>query len=170
MYMTTLISKTTSPFCHDWQKVSKSGSHLIVTERASILILIIIVGVTIIVLILRCLWRKRGRLYEATKVSPPLSNTTNIGVHLTQLIIECVKASIHALKLRHDRLEGHTTHRWRSGCRWSGRSWRSRRLSSWPLRPKLGLAPSNGSIIYGIHSRKVCRLKIGDRKNGGESA
>ena len=31
------------------------------------------------------------------------------GVHLTQLITESVKASINALKLRHNGLESHTT-------------------------------------------------------------
>ena len=167
MNMTTFIPKTTLPFFHEWQRAINSSGHLIVTGRASnlILIIIIVVGITIIVLVLRCLWRRRGRRHETIKASLSMSNMVDTGVHLTQLIIECVKASIHALKLRHDRLEGHTTHRWRSGCRWSGRSWRSHRFSSWPLRSKLGLAPSNGSSIYGIHSRKVCRLKIGDRKN-----
>ena len=37
--------------------------------------------------------------------------TTDTGVHLTQLIRERVKASIHALKLRHDGLQGHTNYR-----------------------------------------------------------
>ena len=65
--MTTLIPKTTSPFCHKWQRVSNSSNHLAITGRASILILIIIiiiVRVTIIVLVLKCLWRRRGRLYK----------------------------------------------------------------------------------------------------------
>ena len=62
-----------------------------------ILIIITVVGVTIIIFILKCLWRRRGRLYEAIKVNLPLSNTANTGVYLTQLIIECVKANIHAL-------------------------------------------------------------------------
>ena len=136
MYMTTLISITTPHFCHEWQRVSKSSSYLIVTGKASILILIliiiIVVKVTIIVFVLRCLWRRRGRLYEATKASLPSSNTADTGVHLTQLITKCVKASIHALQLRHDRLEGHTTCRWRRcGCGRSKRSWRSRRLNLW---------------------------------------
>ena len=110
MHMITLISKTTSPFCHEKQRVSKSSSHHVVTGRASILILInIIVGVTIVVLVLRCLWRRRERLYEATKASLSSSNTADTGVHTTQLITECVKTSIHAQKLRHNRLESHTT-------------------------------------------------------------
>ena len=39
--MTTLIPKTTPPFCQEWQRASISSSHHIVTGRASILILII---------------------------------------------------------------------------------------------------------------------------------
>ena len=63
MYMTTFISKTTPPLCHEWQRASNSSSHLIITRRASIIILIIIivVKVTIIILILKCLWRRRWR-------------------------------------------------------------------------------------------------------------
>ena len=161
MYITTLIPKLLHFFYHEWQRVSKSSNHLIVTGWASILILILI----IIIVILRCLWRRRGRLYEATKASLPSSNTTDTGVHLTQLITECVKASIHALQLRHDRLESHTTHGWRRcECGRSGRSQRSCCLCLWPLQSKLGLAPSDNSNIYGTHNRKVCRLWIGDRK------
>ena len=114
MYITTLIPKLLHFFYHEWQRVSKSSNHLIVTGWASILILILILIIIIIIVILRCLWRRRGRLYEATKASLPSSNTTDTGVHLTQLITECVKASIHALQLRHDRLESHTTRGWRS--------------------------------------------------------
>ena len=146
--MTTLIPKTTPYFCHEGQRASNSSSHLVVTGRASILILIII----IIVIVLRCLWRRRGRLREATKASLSSCNTTNTGAHLTQPITECVKASIHALKLRHDRLEGYTTRkRGRSGCGWSRRCRRSHCLCPWPFRSKLGLAPSNGSSVYGTH-------------------
>ena len=87
-----------------------------------------------------------------------------MGVHLTQLITESVKASIHVLKLCHDRLEGHTTYgRRRCGGRGSGRGWRSCRLGPWPLRLKLGLAPSNGRAADGTHDREVSRLMIGDR-------
>ena len=43
-------------------------------------------------------------------------NKTDTGVHLTQLIIESVKVSIHALKLHQDGLKRHTTtQRRRSG-------------------------------------------------------
>ena len=165
--MTTLILKTTPPFCHKWQRASNSSNHLVVTGRAInlILIIIIVVQVTIIVRVLKCLWKRKGRHHEATKASLLLGWTIDTGVHLTQLITECVKASIHALKLRHNRLEIHTTRWWRrSGCRRSRRSWRSCRLSPWPFRSKLGLALSNGSSVYGTHSKKVCRLRIGDRK------
>ena len=162
MYMTTLISKTTPSFCHKWKRVSKSNSHRVVIGRASIFILIII---TIIVLILKCLWRRRGRLYKATKASLPSSNIADTGGRLTQLITGCVKASIHALQLCHDRLEGHTTHRWRrSGCGRSRRNWRSSCLCPWPLRSKLGLALSDSSSVYGTHNQKMRRLEIGDKK------
>ena len=113
---------------------SNSSSHLVVTGRASILILIIVVGVTIIVL--RCLWKRRGRCHEATKASLLSGNTADTGVHLTQLITECVKASIHALKLCQDDLKGHTTRADEKGakeaegvtfsiCGHFGRSWAS---------------------------------------------
>ena len=77
---------------------------------------------------------------------------------------EC-QGNIHALKLCHDYLEGHTTHQWRrSRCRWSRRSRRSRSLGSWLLRLKLGLAPLNSHCVYGTHHWNVCRLKIEDGK------
>ena len=100
------------------KKASNSSSHLIVTEKASILILIIIIIFEVI--ILRCLWRRRGRLYEATKASLSSCNMTDTGAHLTQLITKCVKVSIHALKLHHDLLEDHTNRkRRRSKYGWS---------------------------------------------------
>ena len=37
-------------------------------------------------------------------------------------------------------------------------------LCPWPFRSKLGLAPSNGSNVYGTHNHKMRRLGIGDRK------
>ena len=146
---------------------SLRSSHLIVTERASIFILIVIItiGVTVIVLILRCLGRRRRRLYKATKVSLSSYNTIDMSVYLTQLITKSVKASINALTLRYDRLEGHTTRKRRKrGCRWSGRGWRSRRLDLWSLRSKLGLASSNGHTTDGTHDKEVSKLKIGDRR------
>ena len=171
--MTTLIPKTSPPFCHEWQRVSNSSSNVVVIKRASILILIIIivVGVIIIVLVLKCIWRRKGRLYEATKLNLPTSNTADTGFHLIQLSSECIKASIHALKLRHDRLEGYTTHRWRRcECGRSARSRKSHCLYPWPLRLKLGLAPSDGSSVYGTHNHKMRRLGIGDKKNGEKAS
>ena len=83
MSMTTLISKTTSHFCHEWQRVRVSSRHLVSTGRASISILIIIfVGV---IIILGCLGRKRGRLHKATKASLLSSNMAIIGVDLIHL-------------------------------------------------------------------------------------
>ena len=38
--MTTLISKTTSPFCHEWQRLRVSSRHLICTGWASISIIL----------------------------------------------------------------------------------------------------------------------------------
>ena len=140
---------------------SLKSSNLIVIRRASILILIIIIitRVTIIVLVLRCLWRRKGRLYDATKASLSLCNTTDTGVHLIQLSSECIKVSIHTLRLRYDYLKGHTTRGSRkSGGRWSRRGWRSRHLGSWPLRLKLGLASSNGCTANGTHDREMSRI------------
>ena len=164
--MTTLIPKTTHSFCRKWHRASHLSSHLLVTRRASILILIlnITIGVTIIVLVLKCLWRRKGRLHEVTKANLSSFNTVNTSVHLTQLITKSVKASIHVLKLRHNRLEGYTTcKRRRCEGRRSERGWRSRRLSSWPLRSKLIFAPSNGHAADGTHDKEVSRLRIGDK-------
>ena len=41
--------------------------------------------------------------------------------------------------------------------------WRSHRLSLWPFRSKLGLAPSNRHCTDGTHNGEVSRLEIGDR-------
>ena len=83
-----------------------SSRHLISAGRASIsiLIIIVVVGVVIVLECLRCLGRRKGRLYKATKVSLPSSNMADTGVHLIQLSKKCTKASIHALKLHHDRV------------------------------------------------------------------
>ena len=122
-----------SPFLSLVTKGSKSSRHLIITGWASTIDLItIIIKVTIVFLILRSLWRRRARLDEATKASLPSSNTTNTSVHLTQLITENVKASIHALQLRHDHIKSHSTpKRRRNKCGWS---WRSRRSYRFRLR------------------------------------
>ena len=168
-YMTTLISKTTPHFYHEWQRVShweavipSSAS----TLRASTIILISIntTRAIIITLFLWNMWRWRWRSDETIYDNLSSCDTTNTGVHLTQLITESVKASIHVHKLCHDGLESHSTHRRRkSGGGWSGRSLRSHRLGSWLLRSKLGLAPSNSCCVYGTHDREMWRLRIGDR-------
>ena len=144
---------------------SLRGSHLLVTRRASTIILIsIITTKAIITLILWSLWRWRRRCSETAHDSLLSCDTTNTSVHLTQLITENVKASIHTHKVYHDGLESHSTRRRRrSGGGWSRRSRRSRHLSPWPLRSKLGLIPLNGCCVYSIHDREVWRLRIGDR-------
>ena len=68
-----------------------------------------------------------------------------MGVHLTQLITKCVKASIHGHKLCHDDLESHY-------------------LGSRSPQSNLGLAPSHGSSVYGTYNHKIRRFGIGDRK------
>ena len=75
---------------------SPRGRHLIITRKASILILIITI------LISWSLWRRRWRGSETAKASLSTCYTSYMGVHLTHLISERVKASIHALKLCHD--------------------------------------------------------------------
>ena len=163
--MTTLITKTTFPFCHEWQRVRVSSRHLINTGRASISIILIIESnsIIIIILILRSLWSRWRKSNEATNDRLASCNTTNMSVHLTQLISESVKASIHALKLCHDVLKSHTARR-RSGskCGWSWRSGRSCWLR--PPRLKLCLAPFNGSGIYSTHNKEVVRQGEENRK------
>ena len=70
-YMTTLIHKTTPPFFSRMTNgKSLRSNHLIVTGRASILTsssISITTGVTIVVLILKNLLRRRGRLYKAAR-------------------------------------------------------------------------------------------------------
>ena len=89
---------------------------------------------------------------------------TNTGVHLTQLIAESVKASIHAHKLCHDGLKCHSTHRRQR----SDRSRRSCHLCSGLPRSKLCRTLSNSSCIYSTHENEVRRLRIGDRKMAKE--
>ena len=92
-------------------------------------------------------------------------NTIDTSAHLTQLITESVKASIHVHKLCHDGLKCHSTRRRRrSGSGWSGRSWRSYHLCLGPPSSKLCLTSSNSSSIYGTHHRKMRRDGKGDRK------
>ena len=155
--MTTLISKTTPPFYHEWQRLRVSSRHLVSTRRASISIFIIII------IILGCLERRSGRLHKATKASLPFGNMADMGVHLIHLNSECIKASIHALKLRHDRIKGHTSRKRRgSGGGWSWMSGRSCRPGL--PRMKLRLASFNGSGIYSTHNVEVVGQGKGNRK------
>ena len=158
--------KTTSPFCHGWQRISISSRHLIITGRASTIVLInIITSGAIATLILKSWWRWRRSNNKTTHDSLLSCDTTNTGVQLTQLITESVKSSIHAHKLCHDGLKCHSTHkRRRSGGGWSGKSLRSCRLYPEPPRFELCLALSNNSCIYGIHHCEMRRLGKGDRK------
>ena len=149
-----------------WQRVRTSDRHLIITGRASTIVLIsTIIARAIITLILGSRWRWRRSNSETTHSNLSSCNTTNTGVYLIQLIIKSVKASIHAHKLCHNGLKCHSTRRrWRGGGGCSSRSWRSHRLCSRPPRSELCLVPSNDSCIYGTHDRKVRRLGKGDRK------
>ena len=91
-----------------------------------------------------------------------------MGVHLTHLIDERVKARIHALKLRHDGLQGHTSFRRRRSRGGRSRRRRSCRicmigcLRPWLLRSKLGLAPPNRTGADGTHNGEVRRVRNGD--------
>ena len=92
---------------------SLRNGYLLITGRASVLILILIIITKTIINIfaLRSLWRRRGRWRrnKATHMRLSLCDTTNMGVHLIKLSSECIKASIHMLKLHHDSLKRHTT-------------------------------------------------------------
>ena len=70
---------------------SQRGCDLIITERASILVLILITS--IIILIRQSLWRRRWRGNETTKARLSAGNMTNSDVNLTYLIGEIVKTS-----------------------------------------------------------------------------
>ena len=165
-YKTTLIIQNYFPFLSRMTKGKSSrGHHLIITRRASILILISIV-ITIITILIR--WslrrrRRRRRRGETTKAS--LSSCNTEGVHLTQLITESVKASIHTLKLRHDGLEGHTTtQRRKSKVGRNSRGWRIGCLHSRPLQSKLGLTLPKISCADGTHEGVIGRIRNRDRK------
>ena len=83
---------------------------------------------------------------------------TNTGVHLTQLITESVKVSIHALTLCHDSLKSHTTtRRRRSGGGRSRKGWKISHLRPRPLRSKLDLTSSNWNCVYDTHDQKKKR-------------
>ena len=160
-YKTTLIQNY-SPFLSRMTKgKSSKGRHLIITGKDSILIIITII-------ICQSLWRRRWRGNETTKASLLLCYTTDTGVHLTHLISERVKASIHALKLHHDGLQGQTS------CQRRSRGRRSRRrrsykicvidrLRPWSLQSKLGLTSLNKTSTDGTHGGEIRRIKNGDR-------
>ena len=122
-----LSSQNYFPFSSRMTKgKSLRGRHHIIIERVNILI--------ITILIYRSLWRRRWKRSETTKATLSSCYTTNTGVHLTHLIGKRVKASIHALKLCHDGLQGHTNYRKRRSK--GGRSYRIYmigHLRSWPL-------------------------------------
>ena len=142
---------------------SLRGRHLIITGRASIRIITIITILAI--LIYQSLWKRRRRSAETTKASLSSCYTTDTGVHLTQLIRESVKASIHALKLCHDSLEGHITSRGRrSGGGRNSWNCKTNRLHTWILRSKLGLTLLNRTSIDGTHGGEVGRIRNGDGK------
>ena len=96
------------------------------------------------------------------------NNTTDTGVHLTCLIDERVKASIHALKLHYDGLQCHTScrrSRSRGGRSQGRRNYRicmTGRLRPWLLRSKLGLAPPNRTSADGTHGSEVRRVRNRD--------
>ena len=98
-----------------------------------------------------------------TKASLLSFYTINTSVHLTQLISESVKASVHALKLRHDGLQGHITSRGRRsrGGR-NSRSCRTSRLHTWPFRSKLSLTLSKRTGVNDTDGGVVRRYRNGD--------
>ena len=163
--------KTTPSFCHEWQRASESSRHLIITGWAIIIILSIISTTeAIITLILRSRQRWRGSDCETTHHSLLSRNTTDTGVHLTQIISKSVKASIHAHKLCHDGLKCHSTH-WRRMSRGgrSSRNWRSCHLRLGLPRAKLCKTLLYGSGVNGTHIWEVGRLRIREWKMAKES-
>ena len=139
-YKTTLKPKTTPPFCHEWQR----ASHWEVVISSSVEELASSSSTV-------ASGEEEGKgAKPAMRAYPSYS-----GVHLTYLINEIVKTSIHPLKLCHDGLQGHTTSRggkrnW--GRRRNSRSCRIYSLHLWLLRSKLDLAPPNGTGADGTHN------------------
>ena len=119
--------KLLSLFVTSDKGVSTSSRHLIIIRRVIIIILSIINTIGAITLILRCL--EKGSHCVTIHHNLSLCNMIDTGVHLTQLIAESVKASIHAHKLCHVGLKCDSTHqRRRRRGGWSNRSRRSCRL------------------------------------------
>ena len=159
-YKTTLIQNY-SPFL-SWMTKGKSlrGHHLVISRKASI-----------IILITWSLWKRRWRRSETTKASLSTSNATDAGVHLTHLIGEIVKMSIHPLKLGHYGLQGHIScrrRRSRGGRSWKGgknsSSSRIIRLHLWPLRSKLGLTLPNRTGADSTYGGEIKRVRNGMEK------
>ena len=100
-----------------------------------------------------------------TKASLSSCYMTNTSVHLTQLISESAKVSIHAFKLSHDDLQGHITSRGRrrSGG-WNSKSCRTGRLHTWLLQSKLSLTPPNKTGVDETHGGVVRRNGNGNGK------
>ena len=131
LIMTTLITKTTFPFCHEWQRIRVSSRHLIGRASISIIIIQSIIIITIIIsLILRIRshrrrWWRDSLRSKSTHGHLSSSYTANMDIHLIQLCGKCFEASIHALKLRHDVSQRHIARRRRrsrcgsSRMRWS---------------------------------------------------
>ena len=72
--------------------VSTSSRHLIITRRASIIILISVITTgAIVTLILKSQWRWRGNRNETTHDSLSSCDTTNTSVHLTKLITKSAR-------------------------------------------------------------------------------
>ena len=100
-----------------------------------------------------------------TKASLSSCYTTNTGVHLTQLISESAKVSIHAFKLCHDDLQGHITSRGRRrNGGWNSKSCRTGRLHTWLLQSKLSLTPPNRTGVDETHGGVVRRNGNGNGK------
>ena len=159
--MTTLISKITSPFCHEWKRIKVSSRNLI--GRASISIIIIFS------LRIRSHWRRwrKSLRSEATYDRLPPCNTTDTNVHLIQLCRECIKASIHTLKLHHDVSKGHIIRRrGRSKCGWSRSRWRrTGGKSCWPRLPQPNCTSLRLTIATAMAYMKV---KWSDTRKGTE--
>ena len=100
-----------------------------------------------------------------TKASLSSCYMTNTSVHLTQLISESAKVSIHAFKLSHDDLQGHITSRGRrrSGG-WNSKSCRTGRLHTWLLQSKLSLTLPNRTGFDETHGGVVRRNGNGNGK------
>ena len=130
---------------------SLRGHHLVITRRASIILLVINI-------ISRGLWRRS----KTSHASLPTGNVAYSGVHLTHLISEIVKTttkvSLHPLKLLHNGIEGHTTsgERGRSGRKQSRRWW-SRKTKPTLTAPVVGKRGERGMGMW-----KCWRIRVID--------